>query len=332
MPTILLTNYYSELPLKIIKEALPEGFDLITLENVETSILKEKIRYADYLLVSGRIPIDKEIIDMAVKLKMVQRTGVGLDTIDIDYLNKKGIPLYVNKGINAVSVAEHTLMLMLASLRRLPAVNKDVKNGIWEKQSQGLQNSNISGKIIGLIGIGSIAQHVAKMLTGFNVRTYYYSRNKLPESIEQELKVQYMPFDQLLKIVDIVSLHCPLNKDTYHLIGHDELKQMKPNSIIINTGRGNLIDEKALVDHLKKDLIRSAALDVFSQEPIHENNELLSFENVIVTPHIGGVTYDSFLEMMSEAMSNIRHFEVGNYKVIESRRLVNEGGGESFQQ
>jgi phosphoglycerate dehydrogenase-like enzyme len=321
MPRILLTANYSEEPMAILNETLPSGFTLITLENVTKDELLNKAVLADYILASGRLSIDKDIVDVATKLKMVQRTGVGLDTLDLDYLKEKKIPVYVNQGINSQSVAEHTLLLMLATLRRLPIIHGNMKVGIWDKQKQGVLTNSLHGKTIGLIGAGTIGKAVAQLLGNFNVNILYYDTIRLPRDREIELKMEFAPMNDLLLNADIVSLHCALNDQTLKLIGKDELSMMKKGSIIINTARGRLIDESALIPFLRCGHIKAAGLDVFEKEPISSDSELLKMDNVIVTPHIAGITHESFYEMMSASMFNIKMFEEGNWEIIEDRKI-----------
>lgn len=321
MPRILLTANYSEEPMRILKGTLPSGFSLITLESVTKNELLSKAIHADYILASGRLPVDKNTVDMAKNLKMVQRTGVGLDTLDLDYLKERRIPVYINQGINSQSVAEHTLLLMLATLRKLPIIHNNLKAGIWDKQKQGVTTCSLYGKTVGLIGVGAIGRAVAQLLGNFDVNILYYDTFRLPREREIELKIEYAPFNDLLVNADIVSLHCPLNDQTQQLIGKDQLSMMKKDSIIINTARGGLIDESALISSLRCGHIKAAGLDVFENEPINSESELLKLNNVVLTPHIAGITYESFYEMMSASIFNIRMFEEGNFEIIENRKL-----------
>lgn len=322
MPSILLSNHYSAGPMEIVLNILPNGFSLITLNSVDQQELLNKVKDADYILASGRLLIDKEVIDNAVKLKMIQRTGVGLDNLDLKYIKKREIPVYVNQGINSQSVAEHTILLILAVLRRLPVVDARVKNGIWAKQEEGIRNSGLKHKTIGLVGMGNIGCSVAKILKGFNAQVLYHDRTPLSLKAETELNVQYCTFDELLKRSDVLSLHCALNSETLGLIGEKQLSIMKQGAIIVNTARGRLIDESALIACLESGHIKAVGLDVFETEPIDSNNPLLAFDNVVLTPHIGGITFDSFYEMISDAMNNIYLFEIGKLEEIEEKRLI----------
>lgn len=319
--TILLTNRYDEGPLEIISAAVPEGFRLITMETDDRSDLLEKAAQADYFLVSGRQKISEDLLERAPDLKMIQRTGVGTEMIDTDAASSRGIPIYINRGVNAHSVAEHTILLMLASLRQLDRICTDVKLGTWEKQKNGVKTHELKGKTVGLIGLGAIGKEVTYLLNAFGAEVIYYDIFRADEETENELRLAYTEKDDLLRRADIVSLHCPLTDETRGMIGAAELEMMKDTAIIVNTARGGLIDQKVLTEALKKDVIAGAGLDVFEKEPVNARDEILSLENVITTPHIGGVTYEAFSEMMRRAMENIRLFDEGNTEAIADKKL-----------
>lgn len=320
MPVIVLSNHYSDGPFTIIQGVLPSGFELVNLQQASYEELLEKVTQADYILASGRVKIDRRIVEAAPKLKMIQRTGVGLDSIDLSVLKEKQIPLYVNQGINADSVAEHTVLLMLAALKRLTVVNAQMKEGIWIKQGNGIQNRELKGKCVGLVGMGHIGRKVARILSAFGANIVYTDVRRMPEEMENEYQIRYEQFNQLVSMSDIISLHCPLTEDSRNLFDEKVFKMMKPGSIIVNTARGGLIEEAALVNALANNEIGGAGLDVFSQEPVPSHSKLLGLENVVLTPHIGGVTYDSFRMMMQEAMNNIFMFENGRFSQIEGKK------------
>jgi len=315
--TILLTNNYSGKTLEIIKNELPDGFDLLMLQEVTHGELKRQIVDADYLLVSGRLNIDGSVLDCAKNLKMIQRTGVGLDTLDLDSIRKKGVPLYVNQGINAESVAEHSLLLMLASLRRLTMLDLNTKKGIWKKQEQGITTHELRGKTIGIIGMGSIAKSLVRLLSGFSVDIIYSDLCRLTPEFEISNKLRYVDLNCLFKSSDIISLHCPLTDKTRNLINSSSISKMKKGVIIINTARGQLIKTADLSRELKNGNVAFAGLDVHEEEPISNNYPLANADNVILTPHIAGVTYESFTKMMRDSMRNISKFDNEQYDEIE---------------
>ncbi|MGN0182434.1 MAG: 2-hydroxyacid dehydrogenase [Candidatus Ornithomonoglobus sp.] len=320
MKTILLTNHYSGEPLRIIKSAVPDGFELLVLDEAKQETLIANAGAADYFLASGRLKINRDVLEKAQKLKMLQRTGVGLDSLDLAMIKEKNIPVYVNQGVNADSVAEHSVMLMLASLKRLPQVDEKTKSGVWSKQAQGVRNHELRGRTVGLIGMGNIGRRTAKMLQGFDVHILYYDAYPAEKTAEEELRLTRVELDELLIRSDIVSLHCPLLDGTRHIINSESIKLMKDGAVIVNTARGPLIDEDALVQALKRGKLAYAGLDVYEKEP-PEDSELFKLENVITTPHIGGITYDSFYRMMRDAMRNIKLFDERKLEEIEQYKL-----------
>lgn len=309
-PTILLTNYYPETALTTIRQELPGGFTLLSLPQPGREAVQAQIAQADYLLAGGHVALDAEMLDAAVRLKMVQRTGVGLNHVDLKALETRGIPLYVNSGVNAHSVAEHTLALMLATLRQLPLADKALKTGQWPRYTLGISNQELRGKTIGLIGLGHIGQAVARCLSGFSVHVIYNTPHRVPVDLEQELKCHYSPFDELLSTADIISLHCPFDVTKKNwLLGETEIRKMKPGVIFINTARGQLVDPQALFKALQEGHIRGAGLDVFEKEPLPTEHPLTTLDNVVLTPHIAGLSRETFRHMMRCAFQNIQDFE-----------------------
>lgn len=317
MKTILLTNHYSSGPYDIVEKELPEGFNLIMLEENSQECIEAMVDKADYILASGRVKINKTVLDKANNLKMIQRTGVGLDSIDLDNLRERNIPLYVNEGVNAESVAEHTLLIMLASLRKLPLIHKNTANGIWKKQEQGVQTYELRGKTVGLVGMGSIAKTLVKLLRGFETNVLYYDIHRLSEEEEETLGVNYCEYEELLACTDVLSLHCPLTRETRNLLDKHAFSMMKDGAILINTARGGLVEMDALMEALKTGKLSFVGLDVFDEEPLPQGHSIMELENVILTPHIGGITRDSFQKMMHDAMRNIEAFEKERLEEIE---------------
>ena len=316
---ILLTNHYEGKPAEIIKSAVPDGFELEMLESVSQQELEGKAKEADYLLVSGRLKINRTVLENAQNIKMIQRTGVGLDSIDLEYIRNHDVPFYVNKGVNAQSVAEHTILLMLASLRNLVEINENTKRGIWKKQAQGVCTHELCGKTVGLIGMGAIGRKVAGMLKAFGAEVLYNDVSKMKQEDENTLGIKFSTREEIIEKSDIISLHCPLTDDTRHMINDRTVNKMKNAVILINTARGGLIDEAALINGIKNGKIAGAGIDVYEKEPV-DNSEVLNLQNVITTPHIGGVTYDSFYQMMYQAMRNIEMFDKGQLQEIEQSR------------
>jgi phosphoglycerate dehydrogenase-like enzyme len=317
---ILLTANYKGKPLEIVKALVPEGFLIVPMNTTSHEELVEKAAVADYILASGNLKIDAEVLETAKNLKMVQRLGVGLDSLDFGALRKCNIPVYVNKGVNSNSVAEHTIMFILASLRRLTIINEKTKSGVWEKQEQGIETGELSTRTVGIIGIGNIGKKVVSLLRPFGCEIIYYDLYRLPEEQEKKLEIRYRRLDELFEQADIITLHCPLTDSTLDIVNDESIKKMKKCVIIVNTSRGRLINETDLLVALNAGLVGFAALDVYGEEPL-KNMTLATHERVICTPHIAGNTYDSFVRMMKMAFRNIVMYDQGQTSDIEECRI-----------
>lgn len=322
MKTILFTNRYTNAPLHIVQSEVCEGFELRFLSEQTQEALIKTVPDVDYILAGGRLKITKEVLDNAPALKMIQRSGVGLDALDLDAIKAKGIPLYVNQGVNAESVAEHTLLLILSCLRRLPTIAQNTKNGIWKKQEQGVRTSELKGKTVGIIGMGNIAKTLVGLLKPFNVTILYHNLFQEDTEFETENKMKFVTIDELLEQSDIITIHCALTDETRDLINSDTLNRMKDGAILINTARGEIVDPQAVADALCNGKLSYAGLDVHSKEPIPDGYPLKDIDNVILTPHIGGVTADSFRAMMHDAFRNIALFDQGRLDEIEPYRYL----------
>lgn len=319
---ILHTACYVGLPLEILQKACPKGFTIKTLDEASHEQLLKEVIDANYFLVSGRLPIDKSVLDAAPHLKMIQRTGVGTEMLDLEEIKRRDIPVYVNAGVNARSVAEHTLTLILAALKRLPQINTQTHSGVWKKQQQGVTTHELYGKTVGLVGMGNIGRLVAAMLQPFGAKVMYTDVFRQKEEVETNLGLTYcVSFEALLPQCDILSFHCPLTKENTEMLNKQTLAMMKENGIVVNTARGKLINPDDLYEALQSGHIKAAALDTHYEEPVKENYKLAELDNVILTPHIGGLSYEAFASMMQEAMNNIQAFEEGRLEEIEPKRL-----------
>ena len=322
MRSVLLTNKYTGRPLEIVQSTVPEGFELRFLPSQTQEALEACAPDADYLLAGGRLQITRAVLDRAEKLKMIQRSGVGLDALDLDAIRKKGIPLYVNQGVNAESVAEHALLLILACLRKLPTVDRNTKNGIWQKQEQGVRTAELRGKTVGLIGMGNIAKTLVGLLRPFRAQLLYCDVQRAPAAFEAENGLQFVPRGELLAKSDVVTVHCGLTPETAHLINASSIAGMKDGAVLVNTARGGIVDPVAVADALRTGKLAYAGLDVHAEEPFPADYPLREIDNVILTPHIGGVTADSFRAMMQDAFRNIACFEQGKLAQIAPYRFL----------
>ncbi len=245
-------------------------------------------------------------IGAAPRLKLIQKIGVGVNTIDLAAAKQRGIPVCNLPGTNARAVAELTLGLMLSVLRRIPAFDRHLRSGIWT--DTGLQDGigELGGRTVGLIGFGAIPRILAPILKAMGCSVIYTARNAVADPA-----VSYRTLDSLLAEADVVSLHLPLVPETTGIIDAAALARMKPGAILINTGRGGLVDQAALVDALASGHIAGAGLDVFETEPLPAGDPLLSLQNVVITPHIAWLTTGTFDRSFVLAAENCRRIASG---------------------
>ncbi|PKG24762.1 phosphoglycerate dehydrogenase [Niallia nealsonii] len=276
---------------------------LYTDNGIDKKELKDEVKDVDIIIVTV-VKIDKEVIDAAPNLKYIIKHGAGYDNIDVDYAFEKGIPVTNAPGMNAQSAADHAFGLMLSAARNIPQKDKELKSRYWEL-SMGYE---IYKKKLGIIGFGSIAKAVAKRAIGFDMETIVYTNHKDYEEAEK-YKAVFVEKEELFKESDFIIIATSLNEKNKHLINKDALSRMKPTAFIINVSRGPLIKEEDLIDALKTNQIKGAALDVFEMEP--PTNELPIMENVVSTPHIGGATYESIYRVGDLSVSNIKKLLMG---------------------
>lgn len=261
------------------------------------------------IVVTNKIPIDAETIRNSPNLRLIAVPATGLDHIDLQAAQQYGVEVRNVHGYGNDAVAEHTFMLMLALMRQLPAYQRDVAAGLWEKSPffcyKGAPIRDLNGKTLGIFGRGGIGQAVASRAQAFGMKILWGEHKNA-----SGCRDGYTPFIQVLQQADIISLHCPLNEQTRNLIGENELKAMKPQAILINVGRGGLVDEQALVAALKYGHLAGAGVDVLSQEPPVNGNPLLSahLPNLIITPHIAWGSKDAIQRILVMLEDNINNF------------------------
>lgn len=264
-------------------------------------------------IIAAAINIDEEVMDAAAKLRIISVYGSGFDNIDIKAATERGILVTNIPDVVTDSTAELTMGLMVDVMRRISETDRLLRRG--DSSSWGMLNNLgrvLYGKELGIVGMGRIGRAVAKRASAFGMRISYYNRKRLDPIIEMELDVAYKRLDDLLKAADVLSIHTPLTNETKHLIGERELSIMKPGAYLINTARGAVIDEKALVNRLAEGKLAGAGLDVYEGEP-HISPGLLKMDNVVLTPHIGTNTIETSLHMTKESAQNIINFFSGRH-------------------
>ena len=249
--------------------------------------------------------IDEEALDMAPQLRMIANFGVGYNNIDVKAATSRGIMVSNTPGVLTDATAELAFALILAASRRVVEGDRMVREGRFQFWAPMLfLGREVTGKTLGIVGLGEIGKAVARIAGSFHMRILYYQRHQLDPAEESELAVEYTDLETLLMTSDIVSLHVPLTEETRHLIGEKELSHMKTKSFLINTSRGPVIDEAALVSALKEGKIGGAGLDVYEHEPSLTPG-LTELDNVVLLPHVGSGTHEARFRMGSLAVENL---------------------------
>ena len=238
--------------------------------------------------------IEPSVLRAAGRLKLLQLVSAGFDRMPLDLIAELDIPLANNGGTNAIDVAEHTFALIFGVYRRMTEMDHNVRNRGWKAIDSGMTTFTIQGKTVGIVGLGHIGKEVARRLVPFGVRALYYDPMPVAAEVEEALQVEGASLEELLEASDIVTLHVPLNERTRHLIGSGELARMKSSAVLINTCRGPVVDEAALIQALNRGEIRAAGLDVLREEPTDPANPILQCRNALFSPHVAGVTYDTW--------------------------------------
>ena len=251
-------------------------------------------------------PLSGDDLRRAPRLRLVHKLGAGVNTIDVHTATECGIAVANMPGANAPSVAEGAVLLMLAALRRLPALDRAMRRGAGWPSDPALGETvrDIGGCTVGLVGYGNIAKRVGQIVAAMGASV-------LHTSTRNDGRPGWRPLPELLTASDIVSLHLPLTPDTRHLLGADALARMKPTAVLVNTSRGAVVDEDALVEALRGGRLAAAGLDVFEVEPVAPGNPLLALDNVVVTPHVTWYTVDTMRRYLTEAVANCRRLRDG---------------------
>jgi phosphoglycerate dehydrogenase-like enzyme len=307
-PKILVSCPSSEVA-NIAREMAPKGFETVVVHSDAEVIAS--LPGIEYMITYPHIPMTDEFYRVVPKLRLVQLLSAGYDNVDLEAARRARVPLANNGGANAISVSEHAIMLMLTVARRVVWQHASVSGGRWRGNGPAPRMYELHDKTLGLIGFGTIGRKVARLAQPFGMHVQYFDIARLSEGEADRHNVKFRLLRELLRTSDMVSLHVPLNGSTRHMIGKEELELMKPNAIIINTSRGPVIDEKALHAHLAAGKIFGAGLDVFDQEPPPPNNPLLSLDNVVLTAHFAGPTWDNHVARFRNAFDNVQRVARG---------------------
>jgi len=269
-------------------------------------VLLEKVQDVDGLLCLLTDQIDSRLMATGAFLKVISQMAVGYDNIDIAAATARKIPVGHTPGVLTDATADLTWALLMASARRVVEGDRITRAGQWRTwEPDFLLGPNVTGATLGIIGLGRIGQAVARRAKGFDMRILYTSRQRCEIELEQSLGMEFVTFEELLRLADFVTIHTPLSPETHHLFGAPQFEQMKRSAILINTSRGAIVDQEALYNALRNGKIATAAVDVTEPEPIPMDSPLLSLDNLIITPHIGSASLQTRQKMADMAIANL---------------------------
>ena len=302
--TILISDKFDEQGVRRL-QSQSDIFNVIYDKGCTRDEFLKLLPQAHGLIVRSQTKVDKEALTKAEKLKIVLRAGVGVDNINIAEASKRGIIVSNAPGGNTVSTAEQALSLLFASARRTPQANQSMKAGKWEKSK--FKGSELTGKTIGVVGLGRIGAEVAYRAKGLRMKVIGYDPYIAKEKLEH-LEIELVDREEILSRSDFISVHTPLTDSTKNFINTNNIDQLKDGVILINAARGGIYNEDAIVEGLKSGKLGAAALDVFCQEPLPESSPLRQFDNCIMTPHLGASTGDAEFAVAMEAVDTISDY------------------------
>jgi phosphoglycerate dehydrogenase-like enzyme len=304
-PKIAFLHGLKDSQAALVAAAFPKEFELQMVPGKsDVTLQSDALRDADFLVIY-RASLHPEAAAQARRLKLLQLLAAGYDGMNLQIFSERSIPVANNGGANSHAVADQAVLMMLALYRRAIVYDRQTREGGWQRGVDGLDTFEMANKVVGLVGLGNIGQKVARRVQAFDAKVQYFKETPLPPRVEQDLGVKRVSLDELVATSDILSLHCPLTKATRHLIDGPRLRSMKRSAILINTSRGEVVDEAALAQALADRTIAGAGLDAFAQEPVAKDSPLLQLDNVILSPHSGGTTADTWYRRGRFAAQNM---------------------------
>lgn len=296
----------------VITSYTPEGWSTEVVERGHSVEQQQAIvSDADFIMVYGA-PLADDVLRAADKVRLVQLLAAGYDRMNLSLMRSMEVPGANNGGANSWAVADHALLLMLSIYKQQMLTDPATRTGRWNAPITGTNTFEMADKLVGVLGIGNIGRQVARRVQGFDAKVQYYDLFLLSEESERELNVKRVTLDDLFRTSDIVTCHTPLTPETHHIVNRERLAMMKSTAVLINTSRGPVVDEAALIEALQQGKIAGAGLDVFEQEPVAPDNPLLQMNNVVVTPHIAGTTWDTWFRRAEFAYQNMQRVWEGN--------------------
>jgi phosphoglycerate dehydrogenase-like enzyme len=320
-PRIIVVSPSAEVG-EIARTMAPSGFELV-LAPPGSAPFEAALGVAEYMVCYPNVAMHDAFYAAAPRLRLVQLLSAGYDAVDLLAARRARVPVCNNGGANAISVAEHALLLMLAVSRRVIWQHASVSGGRWRGNGPAPRMYELNNKTLGIVGLGTIGKKVARLAQAFGMRVLYYDIARLSEDAEDALGVRFRLLRELLAEADIVSLHVPLDHSTRGMIGAGELALMKARAILVNTARGPVVDERALQVALAGGRLFGAGLDVFDPEPPASVNPLLKLDNVVLTAHFAGPTWDNHVARFRNAFDNVQRVARGEKPLW----VVSEAGG-----
>jgi glyoxylate reductase len=302
---------------EVVEKRMAELFDVRLREDdapMGREALREAIKTCDVLVPTITDQIDAGLLAQAgERLKLIANYGAGVDHIDVATARQKGILVSNTPGVLTEDTADMTMALLLAVTRRMPEGMAKMQKGVWDGWApNALLGGRISGRRLGILGMGRIGQAVAKRAAAFGMQVHYHNRRRLRAEVEADLGARYWEsLDQMVARMDVISVNCPHTPSTFHLMNARRLKLMKPDAVIVNTSRGEVIDENALTRMLRAGEIKGAGLDVY-EHGVEINPRLRALDNVVLLPHMGSATLEGRIEMGEKVIINIKTFDDGH--------------------
>jgi lactate dehydrogenase-like 2-hydroxyacid dehydrogenase len=287
-----------------IRPFLPEGWEISTAASRDPRDLVAALTGAAFGI-TGDVGVTEEMMALD-GLRAIHKWGVGYDNIDLDAARKYGVRVLRTTGSNAVAVAETTLGLILALNRNIVRGHVGIAEGRWRKSELSPSSMRLSGKTVGIVGMGYIGKALAGLLSGFGCTILYTKRTRLAQQEEADLGVRFVPLDELLRTADVLTLNCELNASTRNMINRETLALMKPDAILVNAARGGVMVEEDVAEAIREERLRGAGIDVFAIEPVPFDNPLIGLDRVIVTPHVGAISSDAFVPSITRMIGNLK--------------------------
>lgn len=311
MPKIVFSPPMPPAIMDLARSMVPAGFEFALVEQDAPNFL-EALQDAEYFMGFPRGQMGPEFYRAAPKLKLIQLISAGYDRVDVEAARQARVPVANNGGANSVAVAEHAMMLILAVYKKLAWHHNNVVNSQWRVGNfDEARTYELAGKTLGIVGLGTIGKKVARRAKAFDMQVQYYDTVRLSEDQEDALGVHFVLFPELLRSSDVVSLHVPLNEVTRNMMSTREFATMKDSAILVNTCRGPVVDEKALHTALTTRQIAGAGLDVMTEEPPPANHPLFSLDNILITPHTAGPTWENWTKAFRNAFDNVQRVASG---------------------